>query len=115
MRQAGVLAAAGVVALESMVDRLREDHNKARLLAETLVELPGISLDYETPATNMIFLKLDNGAPISGEDLVRRFADRGIRINATPAGQMRLVIHYWVDDEALAKVTDAFKELFLRA
>ena len=115
MRQAGVLAAAGVVALESMVDRLREDHIKARRLAETLVELPGISLDYETPATNMIFLKLGDEAPISGEDLVRRFADKGIRINASPSGQMRLVMHYWVDDEALAQVTDAFKELFLRA
>ena len=115
MRQAGVLAAAGVVALESMVDRLREDHNKARLLAETLVELPGISLDYETPATNMIFLKLEDEAPISGEDLVRRFADKGIRISASSGGHMRLVMHYWVDDEALAQVTDAFKELFLRA
>ena len=115
MRQAGVLAAAGVVALESMVDRLREDHIKARQLAETLVELPGISLDYETPATNMIFLRLDNEAPISGEDLMRRFVDRGIRINASPSGQMRLVMHYWIDDEALAQVTDAYKELFLRA
>ncbi len=115
MRQAGVLAAAGVVALESMVDRLREDHNKARRLAETLVELPGISLDYETPATNMIFLKLEDEAPISGEDLVRRFADKGIRISASSGGHMRLVMHYWVDDEALAQVTDAFKELFLRA
>jgi threonine aldolase len=114
MRQAGVLAAAGVVALESMVDRLGEDHIKARRLAETLVKLPGISLDYETPATNMIFLKLDDDAPISAEDLVRRFAEKGIRINASPAGQMRLVLHYWVDDEALAQVIDAFKELFLR-
>ncbi len=115
MRQAGVLAAAGVVALESMVDRLSEDHLRAQQLAETLAVLPGLSLDYETPATNMIFLRLDAEAPISGEDLVRRFADKGIRINASPFGQMRLVMHYWVDDEALAQVTDAFKELFLRA
>ena len=115
MRQAGVLAAAGVVALESMVDRLREDHIKARRLAETLVELPGISLDFGTPASNMIFLQLDNKAPISGEDLVHRFTDKGIRINASPSGQIRLVMHYWIDDEAFAQVTDAFKEFFLRA
>ncbi len=115
MRQAGVLAAAGVVALESMVDRLREDHIKARRLAETLVELPGISLDFGTPASNMIFLQLDNKAPISGEDLVHRFTDKGIRINASPSGQIRLVMHYWIDDEALAQVTDAFKEFFIRA
>ena len=114
MRQAGVLAAAGVVALESMVDRLREDHSKARRLAETLVELPGISLDYETPATNMIFLKLDE-APISGEDLVRRFADKGIKISASSGGQMRLVMHYWVDDGALAQIIEAFRDIFLHA
>lgn len=115
MRQAGVLAAAGVVALESMVDRLREDHFRACRLAETLVELPGISLDYETPATNMIFLRLDAEAPISGEELVRRFADKGIKISASRGGQMRLVMHYWVDEGALAQVTEAFKELFLHA
>ena len=115
MRQAGVLAAAGVVALESMVDRLREDHIKARRLAETLVELPGLSLDYETPATNMIFLKLEDEAPISGEDLVRRFADKGIKISASRGGQVRLVIHYWVDDGALAQITEAFRDIFLHA
>ena len=115
MRQVGVLAAAGVVALESMVDRLREDHIKARRLAETLVELPGLSLDYETPATNMIFLQLDDDAPISGEDLVRRFADKGIKISASSGGQVRLVIHYWVDDGALAQITEAFRGIFLHA
>ena len=115
MRQAGVLAAAGVVALESMVDRLREDHLRAHRLAETLAALPGLSLDYETPATNMIFLRLDAGAPISGEQLVLRFADMGIKINTSRNGQMRLVIHYWVDDDALVKVIDAFKGSFLHA
>ncbi|MEE9513037.1 MAG: low-specificity L-threonine aldolase [Anaerolineales bacterium] len=113
MRQAGVLAAAGVIALESMVDRLREDHFRACRLAETLIELPGLSLDYETPATNMIFLRLDAEAPIAGEGLVRRFADKGIKISAPRGGQMRLVMHYWVDDGALAQVTEAFRELFL--
>ncbi len=115
MRQVGVLAAAGVVALESMVDRLREDHIKARRLAETLVELPGISLDYETPATNMIFLRLTAEAPISGEELMGRFADKGIKINVSSNGQMRLVMHYWVDDDALAQVTEAFKVSFIHA
>ncbi len=113
MRQAGVLAAAGVVALETMVDRLKEDHLRARRLAETLAALPGLSLDYEKPATNMIFLRLDAEAPIAGDECMLRFADKGIKISASRAGQMRLVMHYWVDDEALAQVTEAFKELFL--
>ena len=115
MRQAGVLAAAGVVALESMVDRLEEDHIRARRLAETLAALPGISLAHETPATNMIFLKLDDEAPISSEDLVRRFADKGIKINASSGGQVRLVIHYWIDDGALAQIIEAFRDTFLHA
>lgn len=115
MRQVGVLAAAGIVALESMVDRLGEDHIKARRLAETLAELPGISLEYETPATNMIFLKLDDEAPISSEDLVRRFADKRIKISASSGGQVRLVIHYWIDDGALAQITEAFRDIFLHA
>jgi threonine aldolase len=70
-------------------------------------------LDYETPATNMIFLRLDAGAPVSGEEFVRRFADKGIKINVSRNGQMRLVIHYWVDDRAIAQVTDAFKDIFI--
>lgn len=115
MRQVGVLAAAGIVALESMVDRLGEDHIKARRLAETLAELPGISLEYETPATNMIFLKLDDEAPISSEDLVRRFADKRIKISASSDGQVRLVMHYWIDDEVLAQITEAFRDIFLHA
>jgi threonine aldolase len=72
-------------------------------------------LDYETPATNMIFLQLDDDAPISGEDLVRRFADKGIKISASSGGQVRLVIHYWVDDGALAQITEAFRGIFLHA
>jgi threonine aldolase len=115
MRQAGVLAAAGVVALETMVDRLKEDHLRARRLAETLTALPGLSLDYEKPATNMIFLRLDAEAPIAGDECMRRFADKGIKISASRAGQMRLVMHYWVDDEALAQITEAFRDIFLHA
>jgi threonine aldolase len=115
MRQAGVLAAAGVVALESMVDRLREDHLRASRLAETLTGLRGLSLDHKIPATNMIFLRLTAEAPISGEELVHRFADKGIRISVPRNGQMRLVIHYWVDDNAIAQINDAFKGIFLHA
>ena len=115
MRQVGVLAAAGVVALESMVDRLREDHLRASRLAETLAQLPGVVLEYETPTTNMIFLRLDAEAPVSGEKLVRRFADKGIKISAARDGRMRLVIHFWIDDEVLAQIIEAFEDIFLHA
>ena len=55
MRQAGILAAAGIVALETMVERLADDHRRARMLAEGLKEIPGIVLDPGTPYTNMVF------------------------------------------------------------
>ena len=115
MRQAGVLAAAGILALETMVDRLGEDHRRARLLAERLNVLPGLTLDYETPATNMVFLRLSAEAPISSEEIVRRFADRGIKISVSANGQMRLVTHYWIDDDALTQITAAFEDSVLHA
>ncbi len=70
MRQAGVIAAAGVVALQQMIDRLQEDHARARRLAEGIAELPYISVDLETAQTNIVFF--DVKAPLTGEQVARR-------------------------------------------
>ena len=59
MRQAGILAAAGIVALENMVDRLKQDHDRARRLAEALQALPAISIEQNPPSTNMFYMNLD--------------------------------------------------------
>lgn len=63
MRQAGVLAAAGIVALEKMVDRLVDDHKRAMLLAQGLEKIPGLRLDYGLPSSNMVFFSLEEAAP----------------------------------------------------
>jgi len=81
MRQAGVLAAAGLVALETMVDRLAEDHANARRLAEGLAELPGIAIDLDRVQTNIVIFDLRREG-ITPDDLVERMADRNVRLFA---------------------------------
>jgi threonine aldolase len=92
MRQAGVLAAAGIIALTEMVERLEDDHRHARRLAEGLAEIPGFDLDPTETQTNMVFFKLD-------ERLVGKFApfmaERGIVIGNGP--YIRAVTHYGIE------------------
>lgn len=108
MRQAGVLAAAGIVALESMVDRLQEDHVRAECLAQGLARLPGVSLDAGSPYTNMIFLSVAGG---DAEDIAGRLAERGVRVGVVGPGHFRLVTHYWIDDTAVEKAIQVFQQV----
>ena len=109
MRQAGVLAAAGVVALEEMVDRLSEDHAHAKALAEGLSAIPGIRLDKGSPNTNMVYIALD---PETGLD-AKRFSDQlrgqGVRAGITGPRHFRLVCHYWIRGEHIPKIIQAFE------
>ncbi|MGD8395969.1 MAG: low-specificity L-threonine aldolase [Candidatus Eiseniibacteriota bacterium] len=105
MRQAGVVAAAGLVALDTMVDRLAEDHARARRLAEGLAPLAGLELAPGTPWTNMVFLTLVSH---TSDEVVARLAGRSIRVGAIDARHLRLVTHYWIDDEAIARALEAF-------
>lgn len=109
MRQAGILAAAGIVALETMIDRLAEDHRRARMLAEGLVRLPGISLPMGMPATNMVFISLDESLPIDAPAFAARLADYGVRVGVVGVRQFRLVTHYWIGDAEVAQTLEAFR------
>ncbi|GAB4250561.1 MAG: low-specificity L-threonine aldolase [Thermoleophilia bacterium] len=104
MRQAGILAAAGIVALETMVDRLAEDHAKARRLAEGLAGLPGMTVDFETVQTNMVYVETERPAPA----LCRALAARGVLAGAVAPHRVRFVTHRDVGlqqvDRALAVV-----------
>lgn len=102
MRQAGVLAAAGIVALETMVDRLAEDHERARQLAVKLSELPGVQVENNPPESNIIYLRLTPEAGVAPVELARRLEAAGIRLS--PRERMRLVTHYWIDYAAVARV-----------
>ena len=109
MRQAGILAAAGIVALETMIDRLAEDHRRARMLAEGLVRLPGISLPMGMPATNMVFISLDESLPIDAPAFAARLANYGVRVGVVGVRQLRLVTHYWIGDAEVAQTLEAFR------
>lgn len=92
MRQAGHLAAAGIIALQEMVGRLKEDHNNARLLADGLANIPGMHLDLRQVQTNIVFFNLDH-SQIQPENFLRQLESRGTKILMTAPGRFRAVLH----------------------
>jgi threonine aldolase len=110
MRQVGVLAAAGIVALEKMISRLGEDHARARNLAEGLSENGGIVLDPGTPYTNMVFFGLAPRIRKSAAAVSDELKAKGILVSPTDERRFRLVTHYWIDDLAVDKTIAAFSE-----
>jgi len=111
MRQAGVLAAAGIVALEKMAPRLGEDHVRARRLAEGLRENRSLVLDADTPATNMIFMNLSDFAEMSANEVAEKLKQHGILAGVAGARRFRLVTHCWIDDEGVKKTISAFNSV----
>ncbi|MFZ0132376.1 MAG: low-specificity L-threonine aldolase [Desulfobacterales bacterium] len=105
MRQAGVLAAAGIVALTEMTTRLTEDHAMARRLAVGLAEIKGIAIDPERVKTNIVFFDSDRD-DLSAERLAKMLAAEGIHVLATGKRRLRAVTHYHITaadiDDALA-------------
>jgi len=95
MRQCGVLAAAGIVALEEMVDRLAEDHENARRLAEGIAQVPGISLDPDTVQTDIVIFGVESDQ-ISAKDLVEKLLQRDIHMMAIGPKKVRAVTHYGI-------------------
>jgi threonine aldolase len=93
MRQAGVIAATGLIALRTMVDRLAEDHANARTLAEGLSELPGVRCDLSRVHTNLVFFDLER---MTGADFEAGCAKRGLLGGATGPHRVRLVTHYGI-------------------
>ena len=109
MRQAGVIAAAGIVALEHMVDRLQDDHQRAKRLAQDLAGIPGLLVDPGSPFTNMVFLNLGpETAPLTAETIAQRLAAQGVLVGAVGERRFRLVTHYWIDDSDIDRASDAF-------
>jgi threonine aldolase len=111
MRQAGVIAAAGIVALESMVNRLGEDHARAAVLAKGLMDISGITLPFGFPATNMVFLDLPRDLGKSDQEIVIELKKLGILVGGPWKFRLRLVTHYWVNDNSIDKVIVGFKKI----
>jgi|WetSurMetagenome_2_1015567.scaffolds.fasta_scaffold62527_2 threonine aldolase len=112
MRQAGILAAAGIVALLNMTGRLVDDHNRAKEMAADLAETGGLVLDTGSPFTNMIFLNLEDSIPFDAKYIAEQFKKKGVLVGITGERRFRFVTHYWVDDAAVHHVIKAWQEIY---
>ena len=111
MRQAGILAAAGIVALQEMVPLLPDDHRRAHLLAQGLKSVPSLVVETDPPQTNMVFTRLDDSSPLTGSELVMLAAEKGLRFGLVGERRFRLVLHHWIDDAAVAKAVDVLNSI----
>ncbi len=108
MRQVGVIASAGIYALDNMIERLSEDHANAKKLAEGLADIDGISVDPDTIHSNIVFFNIPPG---SGTAIAASLKERGILVNAgDPA--MRMVTHYGISSEDIDYTLVALEEEF---
>jgi threonine aldolase len=114
MRQAGILAAAGIVALDQMTDRLGEDHKRAEELWKGLSKISGDSIELEPQHTNMVYFRLADDLPITVEEFLNGLRKRGLLVGNVGERRFRLVTHCWIDDQAVSQavkiVGDVVKE-----
>lgn len=113
MRQAGVLAAAGIVALTTMVDRLAEDHAHARLLAEGLAALPGLRVDLARVQTNIVRFELVDPR-LPPDDFLAALRRRGVLIGQLEGSVLRAVTHYGISAQAVHHAVAAVREILER-
>lgn len=109
MRQAGILAAAGIVALNKMTDRLQEDHDNAAYLAEKLTEVKGLEVYKERQQIDMVFFRLKD-YPLASAELVEYMAKHDVIINGEDNGMMRFVSHAYVSREEIDTVIGLLKQ-----
>jgi threonine aldolase len=109
MRQAGVIAAAGLVALDQMVNRLPEDHENAKKLAYALAETPGFNVDLDTVQTNLVFAEVTDGK--TAPEVQRALESNGIRITAFDQQRIRFALHYEISAVDVDHVIDQVRQL----
>jgi len=110
MRQAGILAAAGIIAIENMVERLGEDHKNARILGEGLASISGIKVDLKTIQTNMVYFDL-NKSGMDTYQFLPKLAEYNILGSPNPPTKVRLVTHYGINEEDIYATIKAIKEI----
>ena len=111
MRQAGVLAAAGIYALEHMTVRLADDHRRAARLAEGIQNIPGIQFEMGLPPTNMVFPSFTKNVPHNAAEIAKRLKEQGILAGVVAERRLRMVTHYWIDDAAVNRTIEAFRKI----
>ncbi len=114
MRQSGVIAAAGIYALENNVDRMVEDHENARFFAERIADISGVSIDPASVETNLVFFDVE-GTGLSAGQVHDRLLEHGVRIGASSGSSMRAVTHLDVSREQLAEAADILSTVVVEA
>ena len=111
MRQVGIIASAGIYALENNIDRLGEDHRRARHLAETLSRIPGLSIDLESVQTNIVVIDVA-GSGLCVEECTNMLEKHGVLVIPFGRTTVRAVTHLDIDDEDIEKAVSAFDKVF---
>ena len=110
MRQAGVVASAGIYALENNVERMADDHSNAKLLADRLTNMAGIDIDINTVQSNLVFFDVE-GTGMSGQDMSKKLAEQGVRITAVRGTRMRAVTHMDVTRVQVEEAADVVRKV----
>jgi len=108
MRQAGIVAAAGIIAIEKMSKRLGEDHEKAMILARGLNSLDGVSVDIDKVQTNLIMVDF-GAAGLNGIQVAEKLKSNGILINGSPSPVVRFAVHYYITEEDVKRTVQTVK------
>lgn len=113
MRQCGILAAACLTALDTMIERLSEDHENARHLAELLSKVEWIKLDKSSVETNMVWIEVKDNAPqkMNAEKLVKELKQRGLVVGMGDSNRIRMVTHYGITKEDVETAAQIIKEV----
>jgi threonine aldolase len=108
MRQAGILAAAGLYALENNIERLHEDHKRAQDLANAINEIDTFSVDLDTVQSNMVYISCKDG---EAEKVVKSLAKEGVDLLTINESIVRAVIHLHITDEDIERTISAFQSM----
>ena len=111
MRQAGILAAAGIIGLQEIVPLLSEDHRRAKMLVEGIRTIPGLILESDPPQSNMVFARLSEQVKQHAVEIVELAAKQGLRFGSVSERGFRLVTHYWIDDRAIQTTLDVLQNI----
>lgn len=110
MRKAGIVAAPGIIALQTMIDRLKEDHKHARLLAEKLAGINGISVNLRNVQTNIIFADV-SGLGITTSQFVSKLEEKGLLVLAMDRHNVRIVTHRGIEKEHIEKALNVIESV----
>jgi len=111
MRQAGIIAAGGVYALDHHIERLVDDHANAKLLAEGLASMPGVDIHAADVETNIVFFELNSEAPYTAPVFVERLEQRGVRMIAMGPSRIRAVTHLDVSRQGIETALEVIREV----